>query len=87
MKNKYIEVASPQVGEEEAVAVREVLLSGNYISNQKVKQFEEEFAKYISVDNAIAVNSGTAALHISMMALDIGKGDNIITSPITFSAK
>ncbi|MEJ2296029.1 MAG: aminotransferase class I/II-fold pyridoxal phosphate-dependent enzyme, partial [Candidatus Lokiarchaeota archaeon] len=57
------------------------LLHGTY-----VKQFEEDFAKYIGVKHAIAVNTGTAALHIALAALDIGPGDEVIVPPFTFIA-
>ncbi len=79
-----IKVAMPFVDEEEAEAVRQVLLSGKYVSGQKVKEFEDEFAQYIGVDHAIAVNSGTAALHISLASTGIGPGDEVIVPPITF---
>ncbi|TFG17295.1 MAG: DegT/DnrJ/EryC1/StrS family aminotransferase [Promethearchaeota archaeon] len=57
------------------------LLHGTY-----VKQFEEDFAQYIGVKHAIGVNTGTAALHIALAALDIGPGDEVIVPPFTFIA-
>ncbi|TXT59799.1 MAG: putative aminotransferase, DegT family [Promethearchaeota archaeon] len=57
------------------------LLAGNY-----VELFEQEFAEYMGVKHAIGVNSGTAALHISIAALDIGPGDEVIIPPFTFIA-
>jgi perosamine synthetase len=57
------------------------LLHGEY-----VKKFEEEFAHYIGVKHAIGVNSGTAALHIAIAALDVGPGDEVIVPPFTFIA-
>jgi len=57
------------------------LLAGNV-----VKEFEKEFASYIGVKHAIGVNSGTAALHIAISALDIGPGDEVIVPPFTFIA-
>lgn len=51
-----------------------------------VKKFEEDFARYIGVNHAIAVNTGTAALHIAIAALDIGPGDEVIVPPFTFIA-
>jgi dTDP-4-amino-4,6-dideoxygalactose transaminase len=80
----FIKVAEPFVGEEEVQAVREVLLSGNYVSGIKVQQFEEKFADYIGSKYAVAVNSGTAALHTSLAALGIGLGDEVIVPPLTF---
>ena len=57
------------------------LLHGTY-----VKKFEEDFANYIGVKHAIGVNTGTAALHIALAALDIGPGDEVIVPPFTFIA-
>lgn len=57
------------------------LLHGEYVS-----KFEEEFARYIGVKHAVATNTGTAALHIAIAALNIGPGDEVIVSPFTFIA-
>jgi perosamine synthetase len=81
---KKIKVAEPIVGEEEVNAVSEVILSGNYVSGEKVKRFEERFAEYIGVKYAVAVNSGTAALHVALASIGIGPGDEVIVPPITF---
>jgi len=74
------------VGEDEVHAVREVLLSGNYVSGRKVEEFESAFAQYIGCKEAVAVNSGTAALHIALNAVGIEAGDEIIVPPLTFFA-
>ena len=66
--------------------VLEVLESGNLAQGDVVKQFEEEFASFCGVKYAVAVNSGTAALHSAIHALGIGKGDEVITVPFTFAA-
>ncbi len=81
-----IKVAKPVVGEEEAKAVTEVILSENYVSGRKVKEFEEAFSNYIGCDHAVAVNSGTAALHIALEAAGIQEGDEVIVPPLTFFA-
>jgi perosamine synthetase len=86
LTSKFIKVATPQVGEEEIAVVREVLLSGSYVSGAKVEEFEKRFAEYVGVDHAIAVNSGTAALHIALEVLGVGKGDEVIVPPLTFFA-
>ena len=86
MTADFIDVAMPQVGEEEVAAVREVLLSGRYVSGAKVEEFEKDFAEYIGVHHAVAVNSGTAALHIALEALGVAKGDEVIVPPLTFFA-
>ena len=79
-----IRVAKPFVGKEEIEAVSKVLLSGNYVSGKKVREFEKKWADYIGVKEAIAVNSGTAALHIALAVLGIGPGDEVIVPPMTF---
>ena len=84
MNKEFIKVAVPITGEEEAAAVREVILSGNLVSGRKVNEFEETFAEYIGVESAAAVNSGTAALHVALAALGIGPGDEVIVPPLTF---
>ena len=81
-----VRVSSPQVEEAEVQAVREILLSGQYISGKKVAEFEHHFAKYIGVAHAVAVNSGTAALHAALAAIDIGPGDEVIVPAWTFFA-
>lgn len=81
---EIIKVAEPLVGEEEVDAVREVLLSGMYVSGKKVQKFEESFADYVGTKHAVAVSSGTAAIHIALACLGIGPGDEVIVPAMTF---
>ena len=67
-------------------AVLEVLRSGRYIKGEIVTQFEQELASYIDVPYCVSCNSGTDALYLALRALDIGPGDEVITSPFTFIA-
>jgi perosamine synthetase len=86
MNEILIKVAEPIVGEEEAEAVRQVLLSGNYVSGAKVAAFEAAFADYIGTRYAVGISNGTSALHIALEAMGIGKGDEVIVPPLTFFA-
>lgn len=67
-------------------AVEEVLQSGYYILGPNVKALEEEIAKYCRVKYGVGVASGTDALRLSLIALEIGEGDEVITTPFTFIA-
>ncbi|NNG69475.1 DegT/DnrJ/EryC1/StrS family aminotransferase [Rhizobium laguerreae] len=67
-------------------AVLGVLASGQYILGEEVARLEQEFAAYCNVTHAIAVNTGTSALHLSLLAAGVGPGDEVITVPFTFVA-
>ncbi len=86
-----IPINVPIMGEEEVQAVREVLESGRLTEwrpegGPAARRFEEAFASYIGVKHAIAVNSGTAALHAALLAIGVGKGDEVIVPAFTFVA-
>jgi perosamine synthetase len=83
---KTIPVAAPQIGDEEKNAVMAVLDSGQLAQGPVVEAFEHEFASWCGVRHAVAVNSGTAALHLLLLANGIKEGDEVITSPFTFVA-
>jgi dTDP-4-amino-4,6-dideoxygalactose transaminase len=78
--------APPSIGGEEIEAVVATLQSGWLSTGPRVRAFERAFADYIGVPHAIAVNSCTAALHLSMLAAGIGPGDEVVTTPLTFCA-
>ncbi|MFL5009262.1 MULTISPECIES: DegT/DnrJ/EryC1/StrS aminotransferase family protein [Rhizobium] len=67
-------------------AVLGVLASGQYILGEEVARLEQEFSDYCNVKHAIAVNTGTSALHLSLLAAGVGPGDEVITVPFTFVA-
>ena len=81
-----IPVARPILGAEEQAAVAEVIASGQIAHGPKVEEFERRFAELVQVGDAIAVTSGTAALHLALLAHGIGPGDEVITSPFSFAA-
>jgi perosamine synthetase len=81
-----IPIARPFIGEEEINAVTDVLRSGIIAEGQRVKDFEAAFADHTGTSHAVAVNSGTAALHVALLAHNIGTGDEVITTPFSFIA-
>jgi dTDP-4-amino-4,6-dideoxygalactose transaminase len=74
------------MGGEIDAAVREVLASGRFVLGPNVKALEEEVAAYLGTQHAIALASGTDALHLALRAAGIGSGDEVITTPFTFVA-
>ncbi len=81
-----IPVARPTLGEEEAAAARRAILSGWVVQGPEVEAFEKEFAALMSAPLAVACSSGTAALHLAMMVLDLKPGDEVITVSSSFIA-
>jgi dTDP-4-amino-4,6-dideoxygalactose transaminase len=81
-----IRLAWPDVGAEEAAAVAEVLESGRLTMGPKVEEFEAELARACGTEHAVAVSSGTAALHLSLLALGVGRGDEVVVPAYTFPA-
>ena len=83
---KPITLAKPQVTRPERKAVNRVLKSLNLAQGPEVKSFEAEFSRIVGGRECVAVNSGTSALHINLIALGIGKGDEVIVPSFTFAA-
>lgn len=81
-----ISIARPLIGDEEKQAVLAVLDSGQLAQGPMVARFEEDFAAYCGVKHAIATSNGTTALHLALLSLRLGPGDEVITSPFTFIA-
>ena len=78
--------SKPLIEKEELKAVNLVLKSGLIAQGEKTVEFEQQFAKYCGAKYAVAVNSGTAALHCSLYSIGVQEGDEVITSPFTFVA-
>jgi dTDP-4-amino-4,6-dideoxygalactose transaminase len=81
LKAQYRQI-KPQVD----AAVARVIESAQFVLGPEVSAFEERFAAYCEADHCRAVNSGTSALHLALLAADIGPGDEVITVPMTFVA-
>jgi perosamine synthetase len=81
-----IPISRPFIGEAEKQAVLEVLESGMLAQGPKTAKLEERFATVCGTQHAIATSCGTAALHIALLAHNIGPGDEVITTPFTFMA-
>ncbi len=81
-----IPLASPDIVEADARAVREVLDSGRLALGPKLGEFERAMADYVGVKHAVAVSSGTCALHIALEGLGVGEGDEVVTTPFSFVA-
>ncbi len=79
-------LSKPMIGEEEIEAVVTVLRSGMLASGARVKEFESKFSETVGSGHAVAVGSGTAALHIGLLAAGIGPGDEVIVPSFTFAA-
>jgi dTDP-4-amino-4,6-dideoxygalactose transaminase len=86
MHDTFIPFHRPSIGEEEIQEVAQVLRSGWLTTGARTAQFEKEFSDYTASRHALAVNSCTAGLHLALAALQIGPGDEVITTPLTFCA-
>ena len=83
---EVIPLAQPVLGPEEEAAVIEVLRSGQLSLGPRVPAFEQAFAAWVGAEHACAVASGTAGLHLSLRAVGVADGDEVVTSPFSFVA-
>jgi perosamine synthetase len=81
-----IEMSAPDLTDAERNAVLDVLRTNHLSLGPRLREFEERFAAYVGARHAVAVSSGTAALHLSIIAAGIGEGDLVVTSPFSFVA-
>ena len=86
MRKDLLVFGAPIIGDDEINEVVAVMQSGWLGTGPKVAQFEKDFAEYKGIEYAVALNSCTAALHLSILAAGIGEGDEVITTPLTFCA-
>ncbi|MBI4874397.1 MAG: DegT/DnrJ/EryC1/StrS aminotransferase family protein [Acidobacteria bacterium] len=86
MRSAFLPYCLPYIGEEEIQEVVDSLRSGWITSGPKVQRFEQDFAGYAGCRHAIAVSSCTAALHVSLAALGVGPGDEVVVPTLTFCA-
>jgi perosamine synthetase len=84
--NEPIPLARPDLGEREEELMVEVLRSGQLSLGPRLSEFEDAFASWVGSDDAVAVSSGTAALHLGVRALGWGQGDDVLTTPLSFVA-
>src|SRR5437879_13752868 len=76
----------PAVGEEEIAAVAETLRSGWLTTGPRAAELERRMAEYLEAEHVLALASGTAALHLALVALGVGPGDEVVTTTITWPA-
>lgn len=84
MRSTFLPFSPPYIGEEEIAEVVDTLRSDWITTGPKVQRFEEEFAAAVGAPATLALNSATAAMHLSLKVLGIGLGDAVITTPMTF---
>ncbi|MEI8083188.1 MAG: aminotransferase class I/II-fold pyridoxal phosphate-dependent enzyme, partial [Actinomycetes bacterium] len=81
-----IPAAKPMIGDQERAAVDRVMRSGMIAGGPEVAAFEQEFSSHVAGRECVAVNSGTSALHLGLLAAGIGAGDEVIVPSFTFAA-
>jgi len=86
MRQQFLPLSRPSIGPAEVAAVTECLESGWITGGPRVQRFEEAFAAAVEARHAVAVSSATGGLHLALLALSIGPGDEVITSPMTWAS-
>ena len=86
MRDTFLPFSTPTIGDAEISEVVDSLRSGWITTGPKVKRFEEAFRDYVGAPYAVALSSATAGLHLTLLALKIQEGDEIITTPMTFAS-
>jgi dTDP-4-amino-4,6-dideoxygalactose transaminase len=83
---RNVDLAAPALGERETERVASVIESGRLAAGDTVSAFEAAFAEFCDTAHAVATSNGTTALHAALQALDIGPGDRVVTTPLSFVA-
>jgi len=84
VRNKFLVFGKPYIGKEEIKELIDTIKSGWWGTGPKTERFEENFRRYVKATYAVSVNSATAGLHLALKTLNIGSGDEVITTPMTF---
>lgn len=85
-RQEFLPYARPLIEDDDIAEVVDALKSGWIAKGPKTMEFEKQFAEYVGAKYAVALNSCTAALHLSLVAAGIGEGDEVLTTPMTFAA-
>lgn len=86
MSKNTIPYGRQHINQEDVDSVIKVLKSNNLTQGPSIQEFENEFSKYVGSKFSVAVSSGTAALHLCAISLNLKPGEKVITTPLTFSA-
>ena len=86
VRKDWLPFCLPDISEAECEAVTAAVRSGWWAKGPRTMEFQEKFAQYVGAKHCIAVNSCTAALHLALLCRDIGPGDEVITTPLTFAS-
>jgi dTDP-4-amino-4,6-dideoxygalactose transaminase len=85
-RSKFLPFSPPFIGQEEIDEVAESLRSGWITTGPKAARFEQDFANFVGAESALALNSGTAALHLGLISLGVSTGDLVVSTPMTFAS-
>ena len=85
-RSSFLGFQPPAVGEEEVAAVAETIRSGWLTTGPRAAELERRMAEFLEAKHVLAVTSGTAALHLSLLAVGVGPGDEVITTSVTWPA-
>jgi dTDP-4-amino-4,6-dideoxygalactose transaminase len=85
-RETFLGFQPPAVGDDEVAAVTDAIRSGWLTTGPRAEELERRFAEYVGAEHALAVSSGTAAMHLVLVALGVGPGDEVITTPLTWPA-